>query len=442
MARVRVDQKEVWTDRETVAGDGGTFGGTEKKGKVMNLLTPGDRLALIPNEHHSGTGGSQGAVPGRSTAIESAVTFDTWVRGLDGTAAGDGVVPTFNQVSDLLASWAQQPVAQMAAPTPPGSPTLVTTGSTVEPLGGSTAIQVFVAAADADFFELPTANTIGVAGFTISGAVEWRPYLWDTATNSMHLLIALSAAPADSSVIYAMINFPRAEAWASAVPFPLATKIVGSATAQNRLFPGGIYDLSIPEVGPGDVPRISWSSKAFACTRGVAGTKAFPATGVGTVFAKGRLIIAKAGATSYTDFCSFRAGVEFGGAVEPDDCINDSNDYGISGWSRIQSVPSITVTVPRYSALPAGMTATDWLDAVENQSVAANIVHVFVQFGTAAGRVMTAYLPYCRAEEHEWIEQNGLGYEKVTFNAVDDEYVPSAALPAVTSQLLAHIAQG
>jgi hypothetical protein len=233
MALVRVDQKEVWTDRETVAGDGGSFSGSEIKGKVMNLDIPGDRAALIANEHHTGTGGSQGNVPGTSMAIDEACSFETWVRGLGGSGAGDGVVPSFNQVSEYLASWAQQPVAQMAAPTPPGSPTLVTTGSTVKALGGSTAINVFVAAADADFFELPTANTIGVAGFTISGKVEWRPYLWDTATNSMHLLIALSAVPADDSVIYAMINYPRAEAWASALPFPLATKIVGSAVAQN-----------------------------------------------------------------------------------------------------------------------------------------------------------------------------------------------------------------
>jgi hypothetical protein len=439
MARVRVDQKEVWTDRETVAGDGGTFGGTEIKGKVMNLVVPGDRLALIPNEHHSGTGGSEGAVPGTSMAIDEACSFDTWVRGL-GTAAGDQVVPSFGQVSEYLASWAQQPVAQMAAPTPPGAPTLVTTGSTVLALGGSTAIQVFVT--DADFFELPTASTIGVAGFTVSGKIEWRPYLWDTATNSMHLLIALSGVPADDSVIYGMINYPRAEAWSSAVPFPLATKIVGSAVAQNRLFPGSIYNMSIPEVGPRDVPRINWTNRAFAHERGGAGVRAFPAIGIGTVFAKGRVLIAQAGATAHTSFCSFRAGVEFGGAVEPDECDNDVNDYGVSGWSRVQSVPSITVTVPRYSALPAGMTATDWLDAVENQNVAANAVHVFVQFGTAAGRVMTAYLPYAQAEAHEWVEENGLGYERITFNALDGQYVPSAALPAVTSELLAHIAQG
>jgi hypothetical protein len=440
MARVRVDQKEVWTDRETVAGDGGTFGGSEIKNKVMNLDIPGDKLQLIANEHHSGTGGSQGAVAGTSMAIDEACSFEMWVRGLGGSGAGDGVVPSFNGVSELLASWAQQPVAQMAAPTPPGSPTLVTTGSTVLALGGSTAIQVFVT--DADYFELPTANTIGVAGFTISGKVEWRPYLWDTATNSMHLLIALSGVPADDSVIYAMINYPRAEAWSSAVPFPLATKIVGSAVAQNRLFPGSIYDMTIPEVGPRDVPMINWTNRAFSHARGPAGVRGFPTVGIGTVFAKGRLIIAQAGSTAYTNFCSFRAGIEFGGAVEPDDCINDSNDYGISGWSRIQSVPSISVTVPRYSSLPAGMTATTWLDAVENNDVAANNAHVFVQFGVSPGRVMTAYLPNCRAEAHEWIEQNGLGYEKVTFNAIDDEFVPSAALPAVTSQLLAHCAQG
>jgi hypothetical protein len=55
---------------------------------------------------------------------------------------------------------------------------------------------------------------------------------------------------------------------------------------------------------------------------------------------------------------------------------------------------------------------------------------------------MTCYLPNARAEAHEWVEQNGLGYEKVMFNAIDAEYVPSAALPAVKSQLLAHCAQG
>jgi hypothetical protein len=440
MARVRVDQKELWTDRETVAGDGGAFAGSEIKNKVMNLEVPGDRLALIPNEHHSGTGGSQGAVPGTSLAIDEAVSFDTWARGLGGSGAGDQVVPTFNGVSEFLASWAQQDASLMGAPTPPGTPTYVTTGSTVLTAGGSTAIQVFVT--DPDFFELPNANDIGVAGFTVAGAVEWRPYLWDTATSSMHLLIALSGVPADLSVIYATINYPRAEAWSSNMPFPLATKVVGSQTAQNRLFPGSIYNLSIPEVGPRDVPRISWTSRAFAHERGVAGVRAFPTIGQGTVFAKGRVLIAKAGATAHTSFCSFRASVEFGGAVEPDECDNDVNNYGVSGWSRIQSVPNITVTVPRYSALPAGMTASDWLDAVENQGDSANDVHVFVQFGLSPGRVLTAYLPFGRAEAHEWAEQQGLGYEKITFNAIDGEYVPSAALPAVTSQLLAHMAQG
>jgi hypothetical protein len=422
MARTRVDQYEAQVDRETVAGDGGTFGGSEKSSKIENLAINGDRLELIDNANHTETGGDQGATPGISLAVDDAVTFDRVLEGL-GTAAGDGVAASFNFVSELLASWAQQPASTMVAPTPPATPTYVTTGSTVLTAGGSTVSKVYIT--DADYFELPNATDIGIAGFTLSTGIEWRPYVWNTGDNSCDLLIDLSAIPADLSVVYGAINFPRAESWSTNMPFPLALKCVGNKTAHNRLFSGAIFDLTIPEVAPRDIPKFSFTSRAFTHTRGGAGTRNSPATPFGTSMKEARLIVAKytgsAGTSNpYTPICAFRAEVQFAGSVDADWCINDADNNGLTGWSRIQSPPMIAATFERDGTLPTGMTDTDWLDAVENQEDTANNVQVWLVFGNTPGRTITCYLPKAFARLHEYIDENGLGYEKVTFASRDN----------------------
>jgi hypothetical protein len=252
------------------------------------------------------------------------------------------------------------------------------------------------------------------------------------------LLLALSGTPADSSVVYGGINFPRAESWTSAVPFPVATRLIGNNTEQNRAWPGTIFDLSVPEVGPADVPSFALQARSFTHQRNVADAKNHPTNNLATVFSSGKLIIAKFGATAHTTVCAFRAELQFGGPVEPDWCINDTNDYGISGWSRVQGAPSIVATLGRDVVPPAAMTAATWKEAVENNDDTDNDVHVFVVFGGSAGRTVCAYLPYAFATAHEWVSENGLGYQKVTLTAKDGQYVVNSE----NSTMLCELFQG
>jgi hypothetical protein len=431
MARAKL-QRELQVERETAFGDGATFGGSELSTKVIGEASVnGAKAVPIANENTTQTGGSSGQIPGTSMAIDDAATFEHWAEGL-GTAAGDGVAPTATALSELLSSWAQQPAAQMVAPTPPGTPTWYTTGSTIEPLGSTSTTLLEIKALDADFFELPTANSIGFVGATLSDGVHWRPYIWDTATNSAELLIALPSIPADSSVVYGAINFPRAESWDSALPFPLATRWIGDKTIHNVEFQGSIYDLSIPEVGPRDVPRFAFTSRGAGHTRDVVDNRNYPTNDLATVFKQGKLLIAEQNGTTLLTTCAFRVTANFSGAVEPDECINDTNDFGISGYSRIDSVPELVVQLGREAAPPAALTSTTWIDAAENNQDTTDDCQVFVQYGGPAGRTILAYLPYCRAEVVEYVEVNKLAYQVVTFRAKDGQFTT----PAPSSQTL------
>jgi hypothetical protein len=439
MARTRVDQAEIQVERETVVGDGATFAGGELSTKpIQGATIEGDAATMIESESTDDTGGKNPAIKGVSKAIESMATLQHYVEGLV-TAAGDGVVPAATGLSEMLASWAQQPAAQMVAPTPPAAPTWYTTGSTVEPLGSTTISAIEVAALDVDFFELPTTNAIGVIGYLVGGKMEWRPYTWDTATNTAELLIDASGIPADGSTLYAVINYPRSEKWTVALPFPLATRIIGNNNEQNREFPGSIYDWSIPEAGHADVPRYDFTSRAFTHVRDFADTKN-GANVSGSVMAKGRVYIAKAGQSTYTDFCAFRCAVNFSGPVQPDGCINDSEDRGISGYSRVQGAPMISVSVGRDVLPPAGLTDSKWIDVYENQGDAGNDVHVFVVYGSDAGRTVTKYLPNAFLDLHTFFSDNDLGYQKLDFVAKNGPF--TLHTNSETSELLCHAAQG
>lgn len=314
------------------------------------------------------------------------------------TAKGNGSIATSNAVTKLIGGLCG------AAPT-------LSTGDTV------------ASAASSSVFTQTTAGRHGVnqlVAVGLSTGIEVRPCT-GYSTDTLTLGIKLSATPQAADVIYGAATGKWDDNPSS--HYYVQTRMLGADTSLNKELLGQVCNLSIGEVGPNEIPVLSWELKAADFTD-IFSDSAVAATAYrGTVNAGGQFIIAAAGsAQDYMRICTGRVSINVNADYDPVECAHDTA-IGISGWRRMKGIPEITIVLdhdndPNVAATASGsgglgLTATSWRQVWRDGTE--NAFQILAQYGTSAGSIFAWWVRSCYLVKWEEITLGGIAYQKLTF---------------------------
>lgn len=344
--------------------------------------------------------------------------FTVHPQGLGGSGAGDTVAATANAVTKLVGGVFGQ------------SPDL-STGDTVQAAPSPTVSQ-FTEGTD-------TNHGVGqLVAVGLSTGIEVRP-ITTYSTAAITLGIKLSAAPSASDVLYGGANLKWSDNPASF--YYIQTRVLGADKHLNKECLGQVGNLTIPEVGPNELPTLQFEFKVADFNDVFTDTRTDPSAYRASPLAGGQFIIAAEGVEQdYMRFCTGRISVNFNADYDPVECAHDTAS-GIAGWRRTKGKPEVTIVLPHDSDPSAAATASGsgglgltpdnwraiWRDESNDDE---NAFQILAQYGTSAGSIFAFWFRSLYLWGWEEIEVGGIAYQRLTFRRKTGATTP----PVVAAQ--------
>jgi hypothetical protein len=199
------------------------------------------------------------------------------------------------------------------------------------------------------------------------------------------------------------------DTWSGAVAYSLGMRFLGNSNVQHKALLGGVGTFSIPEVGPSGVPGIDWSFQGATFDDLFSDTRTTPPVRKGKSFAGSELKIAEVGNTTTASICGANIAFDLGRSFDPDVCGTDTNGYGLTGFSKGEGVPSLTVNVPADESLPSGPSQTHWREIMRDQDD--DGFQILWNQGRVLGQGFGIYMPDCHLDvwDHSEIGTGGDG---------------------------------
>jgi hypothetical protein len=222
---------------------------------------------------------------------------------------------------------------------------------------------------------------VNIAYEVSAGVYEARPatVVADTAT----FLMEPSAAPGTGLVVLgsAQLRYNHKPQGISG-----SMRLLGNDAYQHRYLQGITTGLTIPEVGPNDVPVMEYTMQAANAeerpTNPDSDVRGTPPTQSGKVFTNADILIGSYGNVDALSACASRVAItNLGGGFLPDECGGQAN--GINSWGvRPKGPVMFTIKVP-HNVVPAaitGKTSLTWRAAL-NAGGTEVLYHVFWTYG-------------------------------------------------------------
>lgn len=381
MGYENIDEYELQLEDETTFNDEtGLFSGSESVVKMRDGTFNRESINRnwIEDTSVVHDGGSNRPIPGTSFEVLTGIPVGTYAEGLGGSGAGDGVAATETGFTKLLASSLQDtPQTQ--------------TGSTVA--AGTTTTSLV----EADAGNHEPSDTFGLIAVVMDdGSIEVVPtnsYSTDTAT----LLMELSGVPTTGNTVPGGVYAELVDKWTAAVAYSLGMRFIGNDSAQNRKLLGAVSNFSIPAVQPEQVPVIDWQINAAQWGMNFSDSKNYAGSNRGKVLAGSELKLAALGETSFDSPKYHSASFSLGRAYQPDS--DGTDDDGICGWSKSNTLPEFTLTVAHDVAAPSNLTSSSstFYDSLVSED---DSYHLLWNLGRVMGRGFALYFPDCHL--HSW----------------------------------------
>lgn len=320
---------------------------------------------------------------------ESELTFSSYLESLD-SAAGDATQAASNAFTFLLAACLGGTIARSTGSTVNGTPTPTTTAVTENDSGNH------------------AANSL--VPFTTTAGVEVRP-ISTYSSGAMTLLMALSAEPAASSVVYGATTIKSD----NDANFIMQGEVIGRHSSENYEFFGAVGNFSIGEAAANEPQSISFTIKCASYESDISETQASPTVNRPTVSAGGEFLIAKYNNTATTALKFLNASIELGRTYTADPDVNTT--MGICGHVVTDQQIRLTLHVHPNQTVPAGMSGSTWRALCDSETD--NDFHILLNYGRkTAGDIVSAYLKRGHiVEEPELTEIDGIAALKLVFGA-------------------------
>ena len=189
----------------------------------------------------------------------------------------------------------------------------------------------------------------------------------------------------------------------------------------NREYRGINCTMALPEVGEGEIPKLTFTCAPTEFARLYADVQVPPAAVRPTVTAGGEFLVAQTGSTAVKDLDIVRAAIEFPqGYIRipyPNDPSGADPTYG---WRREKGTTpfSLSVMLPHAATPPAACTSATWEEMADDQG-ADDIVQILLAYGQGVpGKICAFWARNLIVTAWEMSEVDGLLAQKVTFSVL------------------------
>jgi len=227
---------------------------------------------------------------------------------------------------------------------------------------------------------------------------KWRArpvvtYASDVMTLAMNL--PAGELPIVGAVIPGATNLEWYDGAIAAALASIQAESIGQDEDDNSRFLGMNGDLSIPEVGPNEVPKFDLTFRAGFGQDLFSRAQVKEIVTLPYVAAGGEFLIAPFGSKVFTALPTNRIGIEFGATYEPlEDFLDEIK--GIDGWWRPDVKTRISLTLPQEMASPAGSTsgATTYKECWRNRKIVETPDRWHLLFSWGQGQIGRSFTLY------------------------------------------------